>query len=54
MHPGGVRSDTHLFYFEKSANLKHPSKHSSFWEVFPYTLFNLTLKAVLGGEDDNG
>ena len=27
MHPGGVRSDTHLFYFEKSANLKHPSVH---------------------------
>ena len=28
MHPGGVRSDTHLFYFEKSANLKHPSDDS--------------------------
>ena len=27
MHPGGIRSDTHLFYFEKSANLKHPSVH---------------------------
>ena len=25
MHPGGVRNDTHLFYFEKSANLKHPN-----------------------------
>ena len=25
MHPGGVRNDTHLFYFEKSANLKHPT-----------------------------
>ena len=25
MHPGGVRSDTHLLYFEKSANLKHPN-----------------------------
>ena len=28
MHPGGVRSDTHLFYFENSANLKHPKLHS--------------------------
>ena len=27
MHPGGIRCDTHLFYFEKSANLKHPSDH---------------------------
>ena len=27
MHPGGIRSDTHLFYFEKSANLKHPNVH---------------------------
>ena len=28
MHPGGVRSDMHLFNFEKSANLKHPTGHS--------------------------
>ena len=27
MHPGGIRSDTQLFYFEKSANLKHPNVH---------------------------
>ena len=28
MHPGGVRNDTQLFYFEKSANLKHPTEHA--------------------------
>ena len=27
MHPGRVRSTMDLFYFEKSANLKHPNVH---------------------------
>ena len=40
MHPGGVRSDTHLFYFEKSANLKHPIVHTLYFQVFPF-LFHI-------------
>ena len=30
IHPGGVRTAMHLFNFEKSANLKHPSDHQFF------------------------
>ena len=38
MHPGGVRSATHLFDFEKSANLKHPNVHLFFCIMFAYSL----------------
>ena len=41
MHPGGVRSDTHLFYFEKSANLKHPNVHS--WLHASYLLNRMIM-----------
>ena len=29
MHPGGVRSAMHLFNFDKSANLKHPTEYAA-------------------------
>ena len=41
MHPGGIRSDTHLFYFEKSANLKHPNVQILFCHVLTVDVYNV-------------
>ena len=38
MHPGGVRSAMDLFDFQKSANLKHPSRHASPAKILSYNM----------------